>query len=217
VIAAFVAWLVAAVPQPAPAAQPFHHSVAPLPAAVRTELRQTKVWRPVCPVSLSGLRVLTMTYSGFDGRPHTGQLIVNQVAAEPLAHVFHRLYEMRFPIHHMQLAEVYGGHQPADGDLTGSFDCRQAVPSPCTGGKGTGSWSMHAYGMAVDVNARENPYVGCGMAHDPATLTYADRSRRRRGMVNAKVIAAFRSIGWGWGGAWPGATHDYMHFSATGH
>ena len=22
---------------------------------------------------------------------------------------------------------------------------------------------------------------------------------------------------WGWGGSWTGSTHDYMHFSATGH
>jgi hypothetical protein len=31
------------------------------------------------------------------------------------------------------------------------------------------------------------------------------------------VIAAFRSIGWGWGGSWTGATKDYMHFSHNGH
>jgi hypothetical protein len=30
-------------------------------------------------------------------------------------------------------------------------------------------------------------------------------------------VAAFRSIGWGWGGAWAGDTKDYMHFSETGH
>jgi D-alanyl-D-alanine carboxypeptidase len=31
------------------------------------------------------------------------------------------------------------------------------------------------------------------------------------------VIAAFASIGWGWGGAWAGNTKDYMHFSSSGH
>ena len=44
-----------------------------------------------------------------------------------------------------------------------------------------------------------------------------DRSRLRRGMVTPAVVSAFRSIGWGWGGAWTGATKDYMHFSSTGH
>ncbi len=48
----------------------------------------------------------------------------------------------------------------------------------------------------------------------PAT---SDRSRLRRGMVTPAVVSAFRSIGWGWGGAWTGETKDYMHFSSTGH
>jgi hypothetical protein len=170
-------------------------------------------------VALSSLRILTVTYHGFDGQTHTGQLVVNRTAAAPLARVFHQLYRHHFPIHHMQLADMYGPERsrPADGDLTGSFSCRQAVPSPCTGGKGTGSWSMHAFGLAVDVNPVENPYVGCGQSRDPASVSYRNRSRHRRGMVTAGVVNAFRSVGWGWGGAWAGSTKDYMHFSATGH
>ena len=35
-------------------------------------------------------------------------------------------------------------------------------------------------------------------------------------MVTPGVVAAFRAIGWGWGGDWTG-TKDYMHFSASGH
>ena len=35
-------------------------------------------------------------------------------------------------------------------------------------------------------------------------------------MVTPTVVAAFRSIGWGWGGNWTG-TKDYMHFSVNGH
>jgi hypothetical protein len=75
---------------------------------------------------------------------------------------------------------------------------------------------MHAYGLAVDINPLENPYVGCGQSRDPATKPYFDRSRHRRGMVTPRAIAAFGSIGWGWGGAWAGNTKDYMHFSSTG-
>jgi hypothetical protein len=119
----------------------------------------------------------------------------------------------------MRLADVYGPSRgrPRDGDLSGSFECREAVPSPCTGGTGTGSWSMHAYGLAVDLNPVENPYVGCGQSRDPTAKLYRDRSRHRRGMVTRRVIQAFGSIGWGWGGSWSGNTKDYMHFSSTGH
>jgi hypothetical protein len=201
------------------ALHPFHSSIRPLPAPVKAELKQGGFWHAGCPVALSGLRVLTVSHRGFDGRVHTSQLVVNRNAAAPLATVFHQLYRLRFPIHHMRLADMYGPERsrPADGDVSGSFSCRQAVPSPCTGGNGTGSWSMHAYGLAVDLNPVENPYVGCGQTRDPASLPYRDRSRHRRGMVTRRVVKAFGSIGWGWGGAWTGSTKDYMHFSSTGH
>ena len=196
----------------------FHASIQPLPAPLQAEL-SGRFWHPGCPVPLSRLRVLTIAHWGFDGRVHTGQLVVNEDVAASLARVFRRLYELRFAIRHMRLADIYGpnGAHPADGDVTASFECRQAVPSPCTGGTGTGHWSEHAYGEAIDLNPIENPYVGCGMSRDKASRAYIDRSRLRKGMVTPAVVAAFRSIGWGWGGDWSGSTKDYMHFSESGH
>jgi hypothetical protein len=208
-----------AAPQPAaPVAVPYTSSVKPLPPSARTLLRSQGIWRPGCPVALSDLRLLTVTHRGFDHRSRTGQLIVNAAAAEPLARVFKKVYDLHFPIRRLSLEDAYDLRSPPpDGDTSGSFSCRQAVPSPCTGGTGTGTWSMHAYGLAVDVNPRENPYVGCGMSHDRAAIRYSKRSRHRPGMLTARVIQAFASAGWGWGGAWVGDTHDYMHFSSTGH
>ena len=48
------------------------------------------------------------------------------------------------------------------------------------------------------------------MSHDPKTLAFVDRSRIRRGMVTPAVVAAFRSVGWGWGGSWTGL-HEGLH------
>jgi hypothetical protein len=198
---------------------PFHSSAKPLPDPVKAQLEAGGFWHQGCPVALSGLRLLTVSYRGFDGQAHTGQLIVNERAAGPLARVFGQLYRLHFPIRHLSVADVYGPirGRPRDGDVSGSFECRQAVPSPCVGGTGTGSWSMHAYGLAVDLNPVENPYVGCGQSRDPAAKRYRDRSRHRPGMVTPRVIQAFRSIAWGWGGSWAGDTKDYMHFSSSGH
>ena len=158
---------------------------------------------------MSGLRVLTVSHWDFSGRRQTGQLVVNRAAAQPLRRAFAKLYALRFPIRRME---------PVDnsGDDTSGFDCRDAVPSPCSGGSSTGHWSMHAYGLAVDVNPIENPYTGCGRTRERRSRPYLDRSRLRKGMVTPAVVAAFRSIGWGWGGSWTG-TKDYMHFSSNGH
>ncbi len=208
-------------PAPEPEAEPPRpaFAVAPLPRRVRSRLRKGGFWRPGCPVPLSGLRLLTVSYHGFDGRMHSGELVVNGEAAHPLKQVFRRLYRQRFPIRHIGFDKFYGprGAHPPDGDVTASFECRQSVPSPCTGGTASGRWSNHAYGLAVDLNPTENPYIGCGQSRDPATRPYRDRSRHKRGMVDERVVAAFASIGWGWGGSWAGDTKDYMHFSPTGH
>ena len=199
--------------------QQFHASVRPLPQPVKAQLKRSGAWHRGCPVPLSGLRLLTVTHRGFDRHNHVGKLVVNRSAARPLAHVFHQLYRLHYPIRHMRLRDAYGRKRsrPKDGDVTGSFECRDAVPSPCTGGNSTGSWSMHAYGLAVDINPVENPYVGCGQSRDKASRPYRDRSRHRPGMVTRRVVRAFGSIGWGWGGAWAGNTKDYMHFSSSGH
>lgn len=200
--------LLGLVVSPAGAARP--GSATPLPQDVAAKLRAGGYWHKGCPVGLSRLRLLTVAYRGFDGRSKTGGLVVNAAAVGPLGRAFDRLYRLHFPIRRVSPL-------PLDGDVTASFSCRQAVPSPCVGGSGTGTWSMHAFGLAVDVNPRENPYVGCGQSRDPATRRYFDRSIHRRGMVTRRAIGAFRASGWGWGGSWTGDTKDYMHFSSTGH
>ena len=200
------------------AVAPYHSAAEPLPQPLRAYL-DGRFWQPGCPVGLSQLRLVTVSHWGFDGRVHEGQLVVNQDVASGVRKVFKRLYELRFPIRHMRLDDLYGPKRafPSDGDVSGSFHCRQSVPSPCVGGTKSGHWSNHAYGHAIDLNPVENPYVGCDKVHDPNSRPYVDRSRLRKGMVTPAVVRAFRSIGWGWGGDWTGGTKDYMHFSTTGH
>jgi D-alanyl-D-alanine carboxypeptidase len=186
----------------------FHGSVAPLPAPLNAALAK-HLWHRGCPVPRSQLRLLTVSYVGFDRQPHSGELVVNADAARPLVKVFRRLYELRFRIREMRaLAD--------SGDDTAAFECRDAVSSPCPGTPPSHSWSEHAYGEAVDINPIENPYTGCGRTREKASIPYLNRSQHRPGMVTAAVVQAFASIGWGWGGSWSG-TKDYMHFSATGH
>jgi hypothetical protein len=199
------------------AATPAYSEVRKLTPDERRVLVQRGFWHKGCPVARGDLRVVETRYYDFRRRPQVGQLVVNRTAARPLAGVFRKLWKTRFRIRHMRFADAYGPRRDRPSDVTQSFHCREAVPSPCSGGSGTGTWSNHAYGLAVDINPVENPYVGCGQSRDPATRPYFDRSRHRRGMVRGKVIRAFRSIGWGWGGAWTGDTKDYMHFSHNGH
>ena len=192
-----------------PAGATYTASTQALSASLRAGLVRAGLWHRGCPVAMSGLRLLTVTYHGFDGREHTGQLVTGAVSTGPLAAVFRKLYALHFPIREM--APLSNAN-----DDTASFECRDAASSPCPGTAPTHSWSMHAFGEAVDVNPQENPYTGCGVTRDPKARAYLNRSRHRKGMVTPAAVAAFASVGWGWGGSWIG-TKDYMHFSANGH
>jgi len=185
-----------------------HGSAAPVS---RAELG--KSWHPGCPVAPAQLRTLRVSYWGFDGKHHTGTLVVNVDVVDQVSAVFGRLDRARFPIRRMTPIAAYGGSDDRSmaADNTSAFNCRYAVAS------GPKHWSAHAYGEAVDVNPVENPYVGCGQTRERRSRPYLDRARLRPGMVTPRVVAAFRSIGWGWGGGWSGSTKDYMHFSASGH
>jgi len=82
----------------------FESSIEPLPRPVQRQLKTGGFWHKGCPVPLSGLRLLSVSYRDFRGRTRPGQVIVNRAAAGPLARVFRRLYALHFPIHHMRLA-----------------------------------------------------------------------------------------------------------------
>ena len=192
--------------------------IAPLTKAQKHDLLRSHEWHAGCPVWLPQLRVVTYRYHGFDHKLHLGQIVVNRKVARPVAKAFRKLRRMRFPIRDGSFLSTYGPHPDPSGDVTASYECRQAAASPCTGKARTGTWSMHAYGEAIDVNPRENPYVGCGMTRDKTALSYLKRSNVRPGMVTPRIYRrTFGSIGWGWGGSWSGSTKDYMHFSINGH
>jgi hypothetical protein len=184
----------------------FRSTVAPIGPSLRARMTS---WRPGCPVALTQLRLLTLTHRGFDGRAHTGRLIVHERYAPDVVRVFERLYAARFPIRRMELVERYGSDDDRSmaADNTSGFNCR-SVPG--------GGWSEHAYGRAIDVNPLENPEVRGAKVSPPAGAAYLRRSRWARGMIHPGdgVVRAFVAAGWRWGGYWR-SLKDYQHFSPT--
>jgi hypothetical protein len=173
--------------------------------------RMLTSWRPGCPVPLEQLRYVQVSYMGFDGGEHVGELMVNADAVAAVVGLFHVMWDEDFPIARMQLVDDFGGSDDASmaANNTSAFNCRTAT--------GSSSWSEHAYGRAVDINPVQNPYVAGGAVQPAAGAAYLDRGDVRPGMIAADgvVAAAVRFIGWGWGGTWS-SPKDYMHVSADG-
>jgi hypothetical protein len=170
-------------------------------------------WRAGCPVGPAALRRLHLTYWGFDNQAHTGTLVVNANVADEVVTVFKALYAAGFPIRRMQPVDAYQGSDPKSmaADNTSGFNCRYAVAP------GPKSWSVHAYGEAIDVNTVENPYVEGGQVMPTEGKPYVNRSTIRPGMAvgGGELVTAFASVGWKWGGRWTDSP-DYQHFSKSG-
>jgi hypothetical protein len=189
---------------PPPAGDAFESTIVEVPA----DVAQRSTWQPACPVALEQLRYVTVAFFGFDGLFHTGELLVNQDAAEGMVEVFRQLHAARYPLEELRITRPDELDAPptGDGNATGAFVCR-----PVTGGSG---WSEHAYGRAIDINSFHNPYVKDDVVLPELASAYLDRGNVRPGMIQAGdvVVAAFASIGWEWGGSW-NSLKDYQHFS----
>ena len=187
----------------------FTSTIDPISTAIRRRMGET--WSPNCPVSLNDLRYITVSFWGFDAKPHTGELVINRGYAQDIVSVFRKLYAARFPIEEMRLVTTadLDAHPTGDGNDTSAFVCRAAV--------GQTRWSEHAYGRAIDVNPFQNPYVKDDLVLPELASAYVDRSDKRAGMIfrGDVVTNAFAAIGWGWGGNWQ-HSKDYQHFSSTG-
>ncbi len=168
-------------------------------------------WVEGCPVPPEDLAYVTMTFHGFDGKSHTGEMIVAASVADDIVTVFEALHAARFPIEEMRLVTRADLDAPptGDGNNTAGFVCR-----PVTGGT---AFSEHAKGLAVDVNPFHNPYIRGDRILPEQAVVYTDRTLDRPGMIQPGDVAveAFAAIGWTWGGDWTNLS-DYQHFSASG-
>ncbi|GGO84113.1 hypothetical protein GCM10011584_00900 [Nocardioides phosphati] len=174
------------------------------PAPARVIARST--WRPGCPVKATDLSWIRLTFRGFDGARHTGELLVNRTVVDDMVSAFHDLWDQRFPIEEMRVTrrDELDAPPTGDGNNTSAFVCRPTV--------GSSTFSQHAYGLAVDVNEFQNPYTKGDLLLPELAGSYLDRSWVRPGMLTPAAIGAFAKVGWEWGGNWH-SLQDRHHFS----
>nr|WP_228768681.1 M15 family metallopeptidase [Mycolicibacterium malmesburyense] len=166
-------------------------------------------WRPGCPLAPERLRLVEIDFLGMDLETHRGELVVHEDLVPEVIEIFDQLREARYPIEKMQTPDHYPG---AEDELsmrdnnTSAFNCRD-IP-------GSGNWSHHAYGRAIDINPLINPYIDDAGDLQPATAgPYLDRTRIDPGLLHDgdPAVKVFTDRGWTWGGDWQ-TPKDYQHF-----
>lgn len=196
----------------------FAGRIRPLPLSLSGEMRGT-TWKPGCPVPLTDLVLLRFNHWDFHGQIQRGPMVVHEDVARDVLWVFGQLFEARFPIKRMALTKEFIPQEfepriTSPRSVTASFNCRPVI-TPLGPGD---DFSQHAYGLAIDINPVQNPFVTeDGFVRNRAALPYLDRSEQLVGMIHDGdiVVRSFAAIGWEWGGHWSGGK-DYMHFSLRG-
>lgn len=160
------------------------------------------------PVKREDLRYVKILYWGTDDEPHQGELIVNRAIAEDVSDIFFQLYRASYPIERVLRVDEFGGNDEVSmaNNNTSCFNARKV--------KGSQEWSMHAYGLAIDLNPLYNPYVGSDDSVLPVMAgEYADRSKYFKMKIDENDYAykVFTEHGFTWGGNWENVK-DYQHF-----
>jgi len=163
-----------------------------------------------CPVKVSDLVYLQVTYYGFDYKAHRGELIVHKKIVDDLLFIFKQLYLAKFPIERMHLISEYHNDdmKSMQDNNTSAFNCRAV-----TGNKSI--FSQHSYGLAIDINPKINPYVNAKKHIVLPTngQSYLNRNKKFPGMIagDTLIYKLFIERGWRWGGDFK-SLNDYQHF-----
>ena len=187
----------------------FACKVSPISSDVKSRVLQGGSWHKGCPVGLDKLSYIQLTYWDFKGKERVGELIVNSAISSKVCRVFEALYSSGYSIRQMRLVSDFKANDDASmrADNTSAFNCRLM-----TGSKS--KWSNHSYGLAIDLNPFENPYISkSGKVSPKEASKFAKREHFNRALLLKDDVAvkAFLNDGFIWGGNWH-SVKDYQHF-----
>ncbi|MEP7162363.1 MAG: M15 family metallopeptidase [Candidatus Moraniibacteriota bacterium] len=176
------------------------------PIIVGSRMHRVKALRNnpafLCPIDILACQELvTLPYYSFDRRVHEGQLVVHEDIAVSVIKIFLDLFDRCFPIARMIPIVHFQWDDSASmqANNTSGFNYRYIA--------GTERLSQHAFGLAIDLNPMQNPYIVGELAH-PKGAKY---DQQAPGTVTPEIIRIFRYHGFTWGGNFKDS-RDYHHF-----
>lgn len=184
-----------------------------------------KNWARASPIPLYRLKVVTFSYVDFNGKQHkNGQCVVMDAVAPRVLKIFKELYKRQFPIHQAKRIEFFGADDDRSmkANNSSSYNARTNIGD-------SGYHSLHAYGLAIDINPVQNPFHSFknnterkqGIRRTkPAegSEQYINRRRARNDKLPGlaeDIVDIFDRNGFNiWGGNWNDPI-DWQHFQTS--
>ncbi|MES2214527.1 MAG: M15 family metallopeptidase [Pseudomonadota bacterium] len=167
-------------------------------------MKSKGVWKDSCPMKIEDLMLLKIPYYDFNGNVKTGNLVILKPLSKRIASIFNELFQIKFPIHSIDTIDRYHGddERSMEANNTYGFCCRKDL--------GSDELSSHSFGIAIDINPLQNPYISHdGKVYPKLGIEFLDRANIRPGMVD-NIVNIFQKYGFEWGGNWKNP--DYQHF-----
>ena len=150
------------------------------------------------------LTLVTVEYYSFDGKLHSGQLIIDKALKKDIIDIFKLIKKNKFPIDKVIPIVQYDWSDSlsmADNN-TSAFNFRYI--------KDTKRYSNHAKGRAIDINPFQNPAVYASGDVAPAGAKY-DTNAAGTLAATDFIVKEFKKRGWRWGGEFT-SFKDWQHF-----
>lgn len=176
-----------------------------IPLDIQNKMIEKKVWSSECIIPLKKLKLLNLTHYNFDNRIEVGQMVVHSSKADSVITIFQELFALKFPIHTIRLIDEFEGDDELSMKANNSscFNFRKIA--------GSDRLSLHAYGLAIDINPIQNPFIQKGNISPTSGKNFINRSNIKAGMVEPIVKVFFKYGFTEWGGNWQEPI-DYHHF-----
>ena len=172
------------------------------------------------PVQCERLKNVNFSYFDFSGQERKkGRVVVLDAVAPHVANIFTSLHALKFPLHQAVPMEFYKGDDVVsmEENNTSAFNYRVIA--------GQKSVSLHGYGVAIDINPIQNPFLefvpsSLVRVKPSKGVNYINRMQYRIGKEPQKgfaehVIDVFAKNGFQyWGGYWD-TPIDYQHFQVS--
>ena len=162
-------------------------------------------------INYEDLKYINIKHYDFNGNIKTGEIIVHKEVAEETVKIFYELYEAEYKINKMVLIDAYNG----DDELSMSDNNTTCFNYRVVKNSKTLSW--HAFGLAIDINPLNNPYIKGNTISPQNAGDYINRKLQLPEMIDYNDLAykTFTKYGWKWGGNYK-SLKDYQHFYKEG-
>ncbi len=159
-------------------------------------------------ILLDDIISLNVDFFDFFGEKQSGVIEVHNSIQNDIQELFRLIFKLQFPIHSVKPISEYNfsDDDSMNANNTSAFNFRTVAMDPTR-------ISHHGYGVAIDINPMQNPYIK-GNTVLPSRGVY---NVNQLGTLydNHPIVIFMKERGFVWGGDWEKPYVDYQHFEKS--